>query len=61
VRVGREYPISNNGVWLDGHMVNVVTNASERFLPMQFGMKRSLLAKHLCWFCEKGPIIEDDN
>ncbi len=61
VRVGRGYPTGNNGVWLDGHTVNVDINASERFLLTQFGMRRSLLVKHLCVFCEKGPIIEDDN
>ena len=60
-RVGRGYPIGDNGVWLDRHMVNVDTNSSERFLLIQFGMRRSLLVKHLCVFCEKGPIIEDDN
>ena len=61
VRVGRGYPTGNNGVWLDGHMVNVDTNVSEKFLPIQFGIRRSFLAKHLRGFCEKGPIIEDDN
>jgi hypothetical protein len=61
VRVGCGYPIGNNGVWLDGHTVNVDTNASERFLSIQFGKRRSLLAKHLCVFCKKGPIFEDDN
>ncbi len=59
VRVCREYPINNDGVWLDGHMINIDTNASERFLLIQFGMRRSLLGKHLCGFHEKGPIIED--
>ncbi len=61
MRVGRGYPIGNNGVWLDGHMVNIDTNASERFLLIKFGKRRSLLAKHLCVFCEKGPIFKDDN
>jgi hypothetical protein len=61
VRVGRGYPIGDDGVWLDGHTVNIDTNASESFLLIQFGMRRSLLANHLCVFCEKGPIIEDDN
>ncbi len=61
VRLGCGYPIGDNGVWLDGHTVNKYTNASERFLSIQFGMRRSLLAKHLCMFCEKGPIIEDDS
>jgi hypothetical protein len=47
VRVGRGYPIGDDGLWLDGHTVNVNTNASKRFLLIQFGMRRSLLAKHL--------------
>jgi hypothetical protein len=47
VRVGRGYPIGDNGLWLDGNTVNIDINASERFLSTQFGMKRSLLAKHL--------------
>jgi hypothetical protein len=47
VRVGRGYPIGDDGLWLDGNTVNVDTNASKRFLSTQFGMRRSLLAKHL--------------
>jgi hypothetical protein len=47
MRVGRGYPIDDDGLWLDGHIVNVDTNASERFLSIQFGKKRSLLAKHI--------------
>jgi hypothetical protein len=47
VRVGRGYPIGDDGLWLDGNTVNVDTNASERFLSTQFGLRRSLLAKHL--------------
>jgi hypothetical protein len=48
VRVGCGHPIGDNGVWLDGHTVKVDTNAFETFLLTQFGMRRSLLAKHLC-------------
>jgi hypothetical protein len=47
MRVGCGYPIGDNGLWLDGHTVNVNTNASERFQSIQFGMRRSQLAKHL--------------
>jgi hypothetical protein len=47
VRVGCGYPIGADGLWLDGHTVNVDRNASERFLSIQYGKKRSLLAKHL--------------
>jgi hypothetical protein len=45
VRVGCGYPIGDDGVWFDGHTVNVDTNASEIFLSIQFGKRRSLLAK----------------
>jgi hypothetical protein len=58
VRVGRGYPIGDNGLWLDGNTVNVGTNASERFLSTQFGLRRSLLAKHLHVFQQKGPIVD---
>ena len=47
VSVGCGYPIGDDGLWLDGHTVNVDTNASEMFLSIQFGKRRSLLAKHL--------------
>jgi hypothetical protein len=47
VRVGRGYPIGDDGLWLDGHTINVDSNATERFLSTQFGRRRSLLAKHL--------------
>jgi hypothetical protein len=61
VRVGRGYPIGDNGVCLDGHTVNIETNASERFLSIQLGKRRSLLVKHLRVFREKGPMLGDDN
>jgi hypothetical protein len=49
VRVGRKYPINNNGVWLDGHtmVTNIDQNATERYMLTQFGMRRSILANHL--------------
>ena len=59
VRVGRGYPIGDDGLWLDGHTVIVDKNASERFLSIQFGMRRSLLAKHLHVFRQKGPIVDE--
>ncbi len=58
MRVGRGYPIGDDGLWLDGNTVNVDTNASERFLSTQFGMRRSLLAKHLHVFRQKGPLVD---
>ena len=58
VRVGRGYPIGDDGLWLDGHTVNVDTNASKSFLLIQFGKRRSLLAKHLCVFQQKGSIVD---
>ena len=60
VRAGRGYPIDNDGLWLSGHTVNVDNNASHRFLSIQFGMRRKLLANHLCTFQRKGPIAEDN-
>jgi hypothetical protein len=59
VRVGHGYPNGDNGLWLDGHTVNVDKNASERFLSTQFGRKRSLLAKHLRVFRQKGPMVDE--
>jgi hypothetical protein len=52
VRVGCGYPINNGGVWLDGHttVTNVDQNATERYMSTQFGMRRSILANHLCVF-----------
>jgi hypothetical protein len=48
VRIGCGYPIGNDGVWLDGHTAEVSTNnATERYLLIQFGQRRTLLAKHL--------------
>ncbi len=55
--VGRGYPIGDDGLWLDGHtMAN--EDKTERFLAIKFGQRRSLLAKHLRVFRERGPIPE---
>ncbi len=56
MRAGRGYPIKNNGLWLDGHTVRVDNHATDRILPIQFGMRRKLLANNLCEFRKKGPI-----
>ncbi len=58
MRVGRGYPFEDDGVWLEGHTTNPDTNATDRFLSVRFGMKRLLLASHLCVFQEKGAIKE---
>jgi hypothetical protein len=58
-RVGHGYPIGDDSLRLDGHTVNVDTTASKRFLSIQFGKRRSLLAKHLRVFCQKGPIVDE--
>ncbi len=58
MRVGCGYPIEDDGVWLDGHTANPDINATDRFLSVRFGMRRSLLATHLCIFQEKGAIKE---
>ena len=44
VRAGHGYPIDKDGLWLDGHSVNVDNNATDRLLSIQFGMRRKLLA-----------------
>ena len=59
VRAGRGYPINNDGLWLDRHTVNVDNNATHKLLSIQFGMRRKLLANHLCLFRKEGPILED--
>jgi hypothetical protein len=58
VRVGCGYPIGDDGVWLDGHTTNPDINATDRFLLIQFGKRRLLLAKDLCVFEDLGPIHE---
>jgi hypothetical protein len=58
VRVGRGYPIEDDGVWLDGHTTNLDINAMDRFLSVRFGMRRLLWVTHLCIFQEKGTIKE---
>ncbi len=45
VRIGGGYPIGHDGVWLDGHTVELPTNITERYLAMQFGHRRLVLAK----------------
>jgi hypothetical protein len=57
IRVGRGYPIGDDGLWLDGHMI-ANEDKTERFLAIKFGQRRSLLAKHLRVFRERGPIPE---
>jgi len=60
VRAGRRYPINNDGLWLDGHIVNVDNNSNDRVLSNQFGMSRKLLANHLHVYRKEGPILEDN-
>lgn len=55
VRVGRGYPIGDDGLWLSGH-TTVDTTETEKFLATQFGRRRALLARHLCVFRKKGQI-----
>ena len=57
VSAGHGYPINNDGLWLDGHTVSVDNNATDRILSIQFGMRRKLLANHLCEFWKKGPFV----
>ncbi len=50
VRAGRGYLIGNDRLGMSGHTVNVDINATNRLLSIQFGMRRKLLANHLCVF-----------
>jgi hypothetical protein len=59
VRAECGYPFNNDGLWLDGHTVNVDNNATDRLLSNQFGKMRKLLANHFCVFRKEGPILED--
>ena len=58
VRVGRGGPIGDDGIWLDGHISNysTSTSTSEMALSRKFAKRRSLLAKHLHVFRQKGAM-----
>ena len=56
VRDGQGVQIGNDGIWLDGHTTNNSTDTSELALSKNFTKRRSLLAKHLNVFCQKGAI-----
>ena len=60
VRAGHGYPMNYDGLWLDGHTINVDNNATDRLLSIKFGMRRQLLANNLHVFRKKGPILEDN-
>jgi hypothetical protein len=60
VRAGRGYPMNYDGLWLDGHTINVDNNATNRLLSIKIGMRRQLLANNLRVFRKKGPILEDN-
>jgi hypothetical protein len=53
VRVGRGYPIGDDGMWLSGNSNNV-DDSCDRELSIKFGMRRDKLAKHLKVFKEQG-------
>jgi hypothetical protein len=55
VRVSQGYLIGDDKVYLDG-CTHRDESAMERFLSTRFGMRRSLLAKHLHIFQQKGAI-----
>ena len=59
VRVGRGYPIGDDGLWLSGHTYLPI-NETERFLSMKFAKRRALLAKHLHVFRMLGPIRDNN-
>jgi hypothetical protein len=50
VRVGRGYPIGNNGILLSGQSA-IVDNDTDHFLATQFGRRWSILVNHLSVFC----------
>ena len=56
IRVGRGVPIGDDGIWLDGHTTNHSTDTSDLALSKQFAERRSLLAKHLHVFRQKGAM-----
>ena len=53
--VGGGYPIDDDGLWLSGN-ININKIETERVLATRFGLRRSLLAKHLHAFWRLGPI-----
>ena len=57
VRVGRGYPIGDDGLWLSRHTYSMERD-TERF-AIKFGLQRALLAKHLHVFQKLGPIPDD--
>ncbi len=54
VRVGQDYPIGDDGLWLDGN-APIDKSKTKRFLTIKFGQRRPILEKHLRFFLEKGP------
>ena len=56
VRVGRGAPIGCDGIWLDGHTTHYSTDTSDLVLSRKFATRRSLLAKHLHVFRQKGAV-----
>ncbi len=60
VRVGRGYPIGEDGIWLSGHSNNI-NETCERALSIKFGMRRGKLATHLMVFKEKGMAETDES
>ena len=54
IRVG--VLIGDDGIWLDGHTTNYSTDTSDLALSKQFTQRRSLLAKHLHVFRQKGAM-----
>ncbi len=58
VRVGWGGPVRDDGICLDGHTSNYSTNTStsEMMLSRKFAKQRSLLARHLQVFRQKGAM-----
>ncbi len=58
-RVGRGRPIGDDGVFLDGHTTLPGTEGDSG-LSIQFGKRRSLLAKHLNVFLKLGSTRREE-
>ena len=58
-RVGRGSPLSNDGMYLDGHTVPQNLDKEDKHLTKEFGKRRLNLAINLRVMREKGPIPSD--
>ena len=57
VRAGVGSPIGNDGLWLSGPTTESHPELNDKVLATKFGIRRSLLAKHLYEFRKKGHTM----